>query len=280
MSSETDGERQQIIDRLFRMPHQVDTPTRPTYKVDGSRYMYDYHFKILVIGDIATGKTCLIHRFLDDVCSSQYIPTTTMDFLGKIVNIQGRRIKLQIYDSPGRDKNPMGGSYYKGVMGLVLVYDIASRDSFNSLGTWIRIIQEYCHPDVLVVLCGNKVDLDNVRMVRVKDGQSLAEIYNYAFFETSARRGDNVHVMFTWLGEAILSYVYYLESQTKPNASPVEEPEAVSETPPTDSSVQTIQKKKKMCILSYSYLFPFAFGMQLMHTTRCAVIHKVTAQIS
>ena len=126
--------------------------------------MYDYLAKIILLGPSGTGKSCLLHRFVKSewrVLSSQ---TIGVEFSSKIVKIgtgaSRRRIKLQLWDTAGTERfRSVSRSYYRGAAGAILVYDVASLNSFNALPTFLMDARSLASPGLTVVLAGNKADL-------------------------------------------------------------------------------------------------------------------------
>lgn len=130
--------------------------------------MYDYLAKIILLGPSGTGKSCLLHRFVKSewrVLSSQ---TIGVEFSSKIVKIGSganrRRIKLQLWDTAGTERfRSVSRSYYRGAAGAILVYDVASLNSFNALPTFLMDARSLASPGLTVVLAGNKADLADPR---------------------------------------------------------------------------------------------------------------------
>lgn len=106
---------------------------------------YDYLFKLLLIGDSGVGKTCILCRFSDDSFSSSFISTIGIDFKIKTIDVDGKKIKLQIWDTAGQERfHTITTTYYRGAMGIMLVYDITNGKSFDSISKWLRNIDEVC----------------------------------------------------------------------------------------------------------------------------------------
>jgi small GTP-binding protein len=128
--------------------------------------MYDYLAKVVLLGPSGTGKSCLLHRFINQewrVLSSQ---TIGVEFSSKIVKVGGsagqraKRIKLQLWDTAGTERfRSVSRSYYRGAAGAVLVYDVASLASFQALPTFLSDARALASPQLTVVLAGNKADL-------------------------------------------------------------------------------------------------------------------------
>uniref|UniRef100_A0A8C8DYB8 small monomeric GTPase n=1 Tax=Oryzias sinensis TaxID=183150 RepID=A0A8C8DYB8_9TELE len=104
---------------------------------------YDLLFKLLLIGDSGVGKTCVLFRFSDDAFNTTFISTIGIDFKIKTVELQGKKIKLQIWDTAGQERfHTITTSYYRGAMGIMLVYDISNTKSFENISKWLRNIDE------------------------------------------------------------------------------------------------------------------------------------------
>ena len=104
--------------------------------------MADTKFKILLIGDSGAGKSSILQRFSDDCFAATFITTIGVDFRIKTIDIRGDRIKLQIWDTAGQERfHTITTSYYRGAMGIMLVYDITNAKSFDNIAKWLRTIQ-------------------------------------------------------------------------------------------------------------------------------------------
>uniref|UniRef100_A0A3Q0RJ83 small monomeric GTPase n=1 Tax=Amphilophus citrinellus TaxID=61819 RepID=A0A3Q0RJ83_AMPCI len=104
---------------------------------------YDYLFKLLLIGDSGVGKTCVLFRFSEDAFNSTFISTIGIDFKIRTIELDGKKIKLQIWDTAGQERfRTITTAYYRGAMGIMLVYDITNEKSFENIKNWIRNIEE------------------------------------------------------------------------------------------------------------------------------------------
>ncbi|XP_071965856.1 ras-related protein Rab-10-like isoform X4 [Antedon mediterranea] len=166
---------------------------------------YDLLFKLLLIGDSGVGKTCILFRFSDDTFNTTFISTIGIDFKIKTVELNGKKIKLQIWDTAGQERfHTITTSYYRGAMGIMLVYDITQEKTFDNIAKWLRNIQEHANEDVEKMLLGNKCDMNDKRMVSTERGQSIARENGIKFMETSAKTNINVEPAFMTLAEDIL----------------------------------------------------------------------------
>ncbi|XP_060057439.1 ras-related protein Rab-13 isoform X1 [Erinaceus europaeus] len=174
---------------------------------------YDHLFKLLLIGDSGVGKTCLIIRFAEDNFNSTYISTIGIDFKIRTVDIEGKKIKLQVCpeifhffrDTAGQERfKTITTAYYRGAMGIILVYDITDEKSFENIQNWMKSIKENASAGVERLLLGNKCDMEAKRKVQREQADKLAREHGIRFFETSAKSSTNVDEAFSSLARDIL----------------------------------------------------------------------------
>uniref|UniRef100_A0A2K6VUI2 Uncharacterized protein n=1 Tax=Onchocerca volvulus TaxID=6282 RepID=A0A2K6VUI2_ONCVO len=158
----------------------------------------DYSFTVMLIGDSCCGKTCLLIRFKDNTfLNNNFISTVGIDYRNKLVEVDKAKVKLQIWDTAGQERFlAITTTYYRGADALLLVYDLTNRQTFNNIRDWLARIKENAKETVLIILVGNKMDLQSNREVKYEEGRQLAEAYNIAFIETSAKSGQNVQKTF------------------------------------------------------------------------------------
>jgi small GTP-binding protein len=154
---------------------------------------YDHLFKLLFIGDSGVGKTCILNRFADDSFNSSFISTVGIDFKMKTLELEGKTIKLQIWDTAGQERfYAVTSSYYRGAMGIMIIYDVTNGKSFDSVRKWLRNIDDNGKEDVIKVIVGNKCDMADERVVSTERGREIAEHYGIPFIEVSAKAGINI----------------------------------------------------------------------------------------
>jgi len=159
--------------------------------------------RLITIGDSATGKSSLILRYTKGSFTEERKATVGIDMRIRTVEIEGRKVKVKIWDTAGQEQfRVITRNYYRGAQGVVLVYDITNRPSFQHVTKWIRDVKEYADEGVNVVLVGNKCDLETDRQVSKAEGREIAEKNQLAFFETSALSGIYVEDAF---GELVTS---------------------------------------------------------------------------
>jgi len=153
--------------------------------------------KLLMIGDSGVGKTCLLLRYANDSFSPTFITTIGIDFKIKNIEIDDKRVKLQIWDTAGQERfRTITTSYFRGAQGIVLVYDVTDRRSFESIRNWISQIQQHADVHVNKILVGNKCDMLDEKVVSTEEGSKLAKEFGMEFWETSAKNDVNVEQSF------------------------------------------------------------------------------------
>ena len=161
--------------------------------------------KIITLGDSRVGKSSLIVKFIENKFSSNYLSTIGFDSKHKIIKIDDENeVKLIIHDTAGQERfRSLATNYIKKANGILLVYDITEKDSFNNIGNWLESIAEETACKLPIVLVGNKSDLIEERKVTKEEGQKKADDYGFKFFETSCQNGDNVENCFICLAKEI-----------------------------------------------------------------------------
>ena len=165
---------------------------------------YDYLFKILILGDSFVGKTNILKRFIHNELDSTTKETVGVEFDSKNYNFGEKTIKAQIWDTAGQERyRSVTKAYYKGAKGALLVYDISRRITFENIDNWLIDLRTNGDKDILIILIGNKSDLNSKREVNKDEAENKAEQYNIAFLETSAKNGDNIDKAFSELVEQV-----------------------------------------------------------------------------
>mmetsp|Transcript_41419 Transcript_41419/g.68163 ORF Transcript_41419/g.68163 Transcript_41419/m.68163 type:complete len:206 (+) Transcript_41419:186-803(+) len=176
---------------------------------------YDYLFKLLLIGDSGVGKSCLLLRFADDTYTDSYISTIGVDFKIRTVDLDTKTIKLQIWDTAGQERfRTITSSYYRGAHGIIIVYDITDKESFDNVRQWLFEIDRYASENVCKLLVGNKSDLSNKRAVEYDVAKAFADELTIPFLETSAKNATNVEQAFLTMAAQIKNK---MQSQPPPN---------------------------------------------------------------
>jgi Ras-related protein Rab-5C len=155
------------------------------------------HFKLVLLGDTAVGKSCLVVRFVRDEFFEFQEPTIGAAFLTQTVPIEGATVKFEIWDTAGQERyRSLAPMYYRGAAAAIVVYDITNKESFNGAKSWVKELQRRGDPNVVITLAGNKADLQNKRKVEHQEAQQYAEENGILHMETSAKNATNVKGLF------------------------------------------------------------------------------------
>jgi len=165
---------------------------------------YAYLFKYIIIGDTGVGKSCLLLQFTDKRFQPVHDLTIGVEFGARMITIDNRQIKLQIWDTAGQESfRSITRSYYRGAAGALLVYDITRRETFNHLTRWLEEARQNANQSMVIMLIGNKSDLDHRRQVSRDEGEKFAKEHGLVFLETSAKTAANVEEAFIHTAQKI-----------------------------------------------------------------------------
>ena len=137
---------------------------------------YDMIFKVVLIGDSGVGKSNLLSRYLKNEFSYDTKTTVGVEFGAKKIEIDDMKIKAQIWDTAGQERyKSITNAYYKGAKGALLCYDITNKKSFESIDKWVPELKSSGDKDVTIVLVGNKIDLEQERVISTEEGTKKAQ---------------------------------------------------------------------------------------------------------
>ena len=158
---------------------------------------FDYLLKYIIIGDAGVGKSNILLRYVYSTFKSEYQLTIGVEFGEKKVEVNNKVYKVQIWDTAGNEQfRSITRTYYKNSVCAIVVYDITSRESFESVINWIEDCKLNSPKSVCMILFGNKSDLSENRQVTTEEGEEFAIRYGIKFFETSAKDGVNIEETF------------------------------------------------------------------------------------
>ena len=153
----------------------------------------DYLFKLVLIGDTCVGKSCLLVRFADDCFNDNYITTIGVDFRFRTLQINKDTIKLQIWDTAGQERyRTITNAYYKGADGIMIVFDMCSKESFKSLDLWLKEVEKHSGDDVTIIVLANKSDVEEAVEVTENDMKKFEQEKGIKIIKTSAKTGAGV----------------------------------------------------------------------------------------
>jgi small GTP-binding protein len=205
----------------------------------------DFLLKIVLIGDSGVGKTNLLARFTRNQFNIDSKSTIGVEFATKTLEIEGKTVKAQIWDTAGQERyRAITSAYYRGAIGALLLYDVSASLTFQSLSRWLQELRDNADNNIVVMLVGNKCDLQEQRAVSSEEGISFAKSEGLLFIETSAMESTNVQEAFTRLIAEIvhrLSKTDMSRKQAGPAAGKIEK--GVIVAPPTAKG----NGKKKGC---------------------------------
>ena len=201
----------------------------------GEEEYFDEKIKLMIIGETRTGKTSLISRYCkNEFSGGAYLSTIGIDFQIKNLEINSKKIRLQIWDTAGQERfRNIAKNYYQSSDGFIVVYDITNNESFQTLDYWVEEIKSNSQELSRMILVGNKCDLEEGRQVKKEEGKDYAKKKELKFYEVSAKNGTNVNKAFDDLIKDILS-TYSPSELSKKRASKM-------------LSVPMPQQKKKSC---------------------------------
>ena len=177
----------------------------------------EFSFKILLLGDSSVGKTCFLKRYTDNTFQDAYLSTIGFDFKFKNITLDnGKTVKVQLWDTAGQERfRTIAKSYYKGAHGIVLIYDVTNRKSYDNIRKWLVQIKNEAASKISIVLVANKIDCeDELREVKKEEGEVLAKNNNLKIFEASAKDNINVEESFKYIIEEINENISNLSMQT------------------------------------------------------------------
>ena len=166
--------------------------------------------KICIIGDSSVGKTNVLFKFIEGEFSPLHVATIGFDYKSKIITLPSakKKVKLQIWDTAGQEKYmSMNKSLFQRVQGIILMYDITNRETFERLHIWLNLIKQMTN-EIPIILTGNKLDLEDNeehgRIVEYSEGEDFAKENEIDFYEVSAVSGENIDIIFTSIAEKVI----------------------------------------------------------------------------
>ena len=196
-----------------------------------STTMTQYNFKILLIGDCSVGKTSILNSFTNGSFDEQTKNTIGVDLKIKHLKVKEKDCRLVIWDSAGQERfRTLTSGFYRGGHGVLMVYDMTCRESFNNLKYWMKEIIQYSTTDPVILVVGNKSDLKDQRTVSIDEVRSYAREQGAMYIDIpSAKSKDGVHQAFDELIQKIID-IPELCNEVRETAVAIE---------PVDSSLYT-----------------------------------------
>ncbi|CAD5320295.1 unnamed protein product [Arabidopsis thaliana] len=166
-----------------------------TYKAEDD---YDYLFKVVLTGDSGVGKSNLLSRFTRNDFSHDSRSTIGVEFATRSIQVDDKIVKAQIWDTAGQERyRAITSAYYRGAVGALLVYDVTRHVTFENVERWLKELRDHTDANTVIMLVGNKADLNHLRAISTEEVKDFAERENTFFMETSALEAINVENAFT-----------------------------------------------------------------------------------
>ncbi|CAI2380711.1 unnamed protein product [Moneuplotes crassus] len=166
---------------------------------------YNFFLKMILIGDSAVGKSCLLIRFADDDFADNYVTTIGVDFRFRTLKLDDHSVKLQIWDTAGQERyRTITNAYYRGADGIIIVFDLTCKESFMNLYEWLDEVRKSAPENILIIVFGNKCDLEDQRAVSKEDCEEFTKKTGIPIFEASAKTAENVEKGFTSLTSKLI----------------------------------------------------------------------------
>ena len=169
---------------------------------------FDYLAKVVLMGDTNVGKTSILDRYVNNVFDMETKSTIGLNFMNKVVNVTKDNknicVKLQLWDTSGQERfKGLTGVYYRGAQIIMLVFDVTNRNTFNKLVKLLEDINNFFVDKPLIVIVGNKYDLNFIRTISYKEAENFAIKNGCKYFETSALENSDIDHIFLYLATEI-----------------------------------------------------------------------------
>ena len=148
----------------------------------------DFQYKILFLGDTSVGKTSLFIRYIDNKYDDEGCSTLGVDVRYKYVTLEDKKIRVDIWDTAGQERfKNITKNYFREANGIILVFDVTNKDTFDVLKTWLITAKDNVPPETEMIAVGNKIDLEEKREVSFKLLKEFGLKHKIDVFETSAK---------------------------------------------------------------------------------------------
>ncbi|XP_010491702.1 PREDICTED: ras-related protein RABA4a-like [Camelina sativa] len=168
----------------------------------------DYVFKLVLIGDSGVGKSQILSRYARNEFSLDSKATIGVEFQTRTLVMDHKSVKAQIWDTAGQERyRAVTSAYYRGAVGAMLVYDVSRRQTFDHIPRWLEELRNHADKNIVIILVGNKSDLEDQRAISMEDAKEFAEKEGLFFLETSALNAVNVESAFSTVLTEIFNFV-------------------------------------------------------------------------
>ncbi|GMP34834.1 hypothetical protein CsSME_00007543 [Camellia sinensis var. sinensis] len=162
----------------------------------------------VLLGDMGTGKTSLVLRFVKGQFFDNQEPTIGAAFFTQILSLPEATVKFDIWDTAGQERyHSLAPMYYRGAAASIVVYDITSMDTFVRAKKWVEELKKQGNPNLVMALVANKSDLEQDREVETEEGEQFSQENGMFFIETSAKTAMNINNLFYEIGKFSLIFL-------------------------------------------------------------------------
>jgi len=169
--------------------------------------VYDFSFKIVLVGDSGVGKSNILSRYINGKFSENTKSSTALDLGLKTAAIKNKLVNAQIFDTAGYVNCIYGGlttAIYRRAVGAMLVYDITSKKTYDNIKLWLSQCQQNSDKDIVIMLVGNKLDMKHVREISAETAEQFCKVNRFLYVETSAKENENIEFAF----EKLITNIY------------------------------------------------------------------------
>ena len=161
-------------------------------------------FKLIIVGDQAVGKTCMLLKYVDNNFPETHLATIGVEYKNKTIETNKYKVNLQIWDTAGQERfKAITKSFFQNTNGIIFVYDITKRETFQGVKDWIKDSEIY--GKYSRVLVGNKTDLNEQRKVKFDELKEFGLKKKIEVIETSAKNGTNINEVFQKVVDLLIS---------------------------------------------------------------------------
>ena len=166
--------------------------------------------QVIILGDGAVGKTSLLKMYQDKQFTQSHMATIGLDYVSSTFHSpKGEDIAVKIWDTAGQERfRTITYSFYKQANGVIVTFDVTNATSFNNVKNWLESIYQHADPNIVKALVGNKIDLENDRVVTYEEAKRLADQNKMPYFETSAKLNKNVDELINHMMENVYSKMF------------------------------------------------------------------------
>ena len=157
---------------------------------------YDEKIQIILVGESGVGKTSLIRRYTNNIFNSNHLETIGIEFYNREEKINNKIIQIKFWDTAGQEIfHSLTKNFYRKADGIIIVYDITNKESFERIQDWIKSIYDNTdtYKEIQMIIVGNKIDLEEMREVTKEDGIKIGKYYEIDFYEASAKNAEGVN---------------------------------------------------------------------------------------